>query len=247
MSAKMEPDEARQLATWAPVVDQVVGEVMSKTKLASAIGGRDDVRQVANLAVLQTIRSPKFTGGRQTAAYLARCVRSAMRRAAAESSLIRVPWRPMAALKGDSPFAEGDGSSESRIACESEALRRKSEVLRSNAKRAMQVVLIDDADKLAQETSGTDRDVSVRAMEVGCDVSDAVERLPASYKAVIGYLYGVCGHQKLDSKQIASRLGIVIGTVRNRACKSRAMLKKTLAESGYEVATTSEGVSNGDG
>ena len=225
MALPKDSDESRQLATWMPVVDQVVGEVMSKPKLAAAIGGHDDVCQVAKLAVLQAIRSPKVAGEHLTAAYLSRCVRNAMRRAATESSLIRVHWRSLTAL------AEGDRSpGGSRIA--------------GNAKRAMQVILIDDADSIAQEISDDDHAVAVRTMEIGHAVSAAVERLPASYQAVIGHLYGVCGYQKLDHKQIAEKLGIVIGTVRNQACKGRVLLKKILAEYGYGAAATREDASN---
>lgn len=228
MKSQAEPvrsDEARQLATWMPVVDQVIGEVMSKPKLASAIGGKDDVRQVAKLAVLQAIRSPKFAGDRRAATYLARCVRNAMRDAAAESALIRVPWRSLAAL------AESEGSPGSSLAC--------------NAQRAMRVVLMDDPDALSQEAADEDQAVSVQAEAIGCDVSAAVERLPAGYRYVIGHLYGVGEYQKLDFKQIAERLGIVLGTVRNRACKGRMMLKKILTDRGYGYDAASEGVSNG--
>ena len=222
------------MAKWMLIVDQVAKSLVMSSRIRHAIGSLEDVRQECIIALLQTIRSPKFKEAQRKSAYLANCIRNELGKIASESSLIRLPLRDIR-----------------RAAEANEAGTTNDRVRR--VQMAMRLMLLGQMDDFYKCGATEDNDLdevelsaSQERSVASQDVCDAINSLPGALKTVMGHLHGVAGYRKLLASEIAERTGVMVETVWRRTYEGRRLLKKFLNDRGYSVNTGGQEVSNGN-
>ena len=217
MAARKPDNESRQLVHWEPLVVRAVDRAMKKPSLAHVLGDVQDMRQIARMAVLQAVRSPKFADAKNQSAYLGRVIYNKLVDASRRSALIRIPdHNTVAELMRAKRAGESDQST-------------------ARAQRAMRVASLNETCWIL--AAEEDSDPSPASLQAATDVVWAIERLPEVLGMIMGHLFGVAGYDKLAPVDIARRLGWRTSTVLRKASEGRRMLRNLLKDCGYtEVA-----------
>ena len=213
MGARKPDDESRRLAVWEPLVVRTVDRAMKQPSLQHVLGDVQDMRQIARMAVLQAIRSPKFADAKNQSAYLARVIYNKLVDASRRSALIRIPdHNTVAELMRAKRAGESDQST-------------------ARAQRAMRVASLSETCWIWTEEE--DSDPSPATLQATTDVVWAIERLPETIGRIMGHLFGVAGYGKLAPADLARRLGLRTSTVLRKAYEGRRMLRNLLTDCGY--------------
>lgn len=210
---KREAEDSRQLARWDSLIEWAVRA--ANPSVLNAVGGPDDARQVATMAVIKALRSPRFADVQKQRTYLRRAVMAGLIDAASDSSLIRVYHERL------------------RLVARGEKAGRDDKLAEAT-RRALRLEVVADVEQLGFPDNESER--GPEASLAAKNVAWAISRLPPTIAKIMGHTYGVAGYDKLDSDAIALQLRLKPETVRRHAYEGRRLLRSLLKDCGYTEA-----------